>query len=671
MTRAPRRRSHAPRSSRRSDERELFEAIADYTYDWESWIGPRGELRWVNRAVRALTGYSEDECLRMHAYPLPIVHPEDRSYMSEVLQGAARNSEGNDLEFRIVRKDGSVRWVAMSWGPIQSRHRRPLGHRISVRDIETRKRLEDRLRHAKREADAASRAKAEFLAVASHELRTPIHAIRGYAQLLLTRDDAEKDPEYLRTILHESDELLRVIDGILAYAAYDSQELRPAQAPFVLHALVAQAAEAVAARAKVKGLELSLHVADDVPETVIGDAVRLRQVVGNLLENAVKFTAEGGIEVRVGRGTEAEPDRIAFTVRDSGIGIPERGVARLFEPFVQGTSTATRQYGGTGLGLAIVHRLCEQMGGEIRARRRAEGGSEFEAVLPLPAAADGRSARPPALREDTSFPDRRLAARLPLAVLVVDDSRVVRELTVEQLRLLGYAPEAAPDARTAIQLAERKPYDLVLLDIQMPDMDGVTAAKALRSLMRPNERPTKIVALSADVFAEKHALEDGSDFDAFIAKPVSLDALQRFLEELGTRRPSTPSAIERQSSSAVLEQRVIEDLIQHRGSDGRPLLVRASQPLIEESESLLKELARLLATGELRAASALAHRLKGDCLLVGAWRAAQAAGALSVAADGGLVFRAGESLNALGPALSEARRAVLELRELTMRSSGV
>jgi CheY-like chemotaxis protein len=496
-----------------------------------------------------------------------------------------------------------------------------------------------------------------------------VHAIRGYAQLLLTREDGAQGPEYLRTILHESDELLRVIDGILAYAAYDSHELRPAQVPFVLRTVVARAVEAVAARAKVKGLELSLHVEGDVPEAVIGDAVRLRQVIGNLLENAVKFTAQGGIEVRVGRATAARADRIAFSVRDSGIGIPEQGVARLFEPFVQGTSSATRQYGGTGLGLAIVQRLCAQMGGEIRARRLAEGGSEFEAVLPLPAA-EGNSAHASDARSGAPVPDRELAARLPLEMLVVDDSRVVRELTVEQMRLLGYAPDAAPDARTAIQLAERKAYDLVLLDLQMPDMDGVTAAKALRSLMRPNLRAAKIVALSADVFAEKHALEDGSDFDAFIAKPVSLDALQRFLEELGSSRPSSSATVGQQPSEAVLEQRVIADLVQHRGRDGKPLLVRASQPLVEESESVLHELARLLAAGELAAVSALAHRLKGDCLLVGAWRAARAAGALSVAADDGLALRAGESLSALRPALSEARRAVLELRERITRTSG-
>lgn len=662
MKRAPKRRSRTTPLARTSDEREIFEAIADYTYDWESWIGADGELRWVNRAVRTLTGHSEDECLRMHGYPLPIVHPDDRAYMSEVLQGAARNSEGNDLEFRIVRKDASVRWVAMSWRPIQSRDGRPLGHRISVRDIDARKHLEERLRQAKREADAAGRAKAEFLAVASHELRTPIHAIRGYAQLLLTREDDRKVPEYLQTMLDESDELLRVVDGILAYAAYDSHELRPAQAPFALRSVVAQAVEAFTARARVKGLELSSCIDEDVPESVLGDAVRLRQVLANLLENALKFTAQGSVDVRVSRAADAAPDRVAFVVRDSGIGIPERGVARLFEPFVQGSSSSTRQYGGTGLGLAIVHRLCEQMGGEIRARRGAEGGSVFEAVLPLPAQAQARPAESPALRSDAAPLDRQLAMRVPLEVLVVDDSRAVRELTLEQLRLLGYAPDAAEDARAAIQLAERKAYDLVLLDVQMPDMDGVTAAKALRSLTAPSQRPAKIVALSADVFAERLALQDGSHFDAFIAKPVSLHALQVFLEELGTSRRSPAAAME-QRPRAVLEQHVISDLIHHRGRDGQPLLLRASQPLLEESEDMLRELARSLGAGELASASALAHRLKGDCLLVGAWRAAELAGALSVTADEGLLFRAGELLNKLRPALDEAREALRRLEE--------
>ncbi|HEY6561251.1 MAG TPA: ATP-binding protein [Polyangiaceae bacterium] len=641
---------------------ELFEAIADYTYDWESWIGPSGELCWVNRAVRALTGYSEADCRRMQEYPLPIVHPEDRVYMSEVLQRAARGSKGNDLEFRIVCKDGTVRWVAISWRPIQSRHRRRLGYRTSVRDIEARKRLEERLRIAKREADAAGRAKAEFLAVASHELRTPIHAIRGYTQLLLTRQDGLRDPECLRTILQESDELLRVVDGILAYAAYDSHELRPARARFDLRTLLAQTLQTVSARARVKGLPLSLSVDDDVPEHVLGDAVRLRQVLGNLLENAVKFTSAGAVDVIVSRSAanDTGQDRITFMVRDTGIGIPERGVARLFDPFVQGTASASRAYGGTGLGLAIVRRLCAQMGGEIRARRRSEGGSVFEAVLPLPAVDPTRSQETPRTVQGSAL-DSQLAARLPLDVLVVDDSRAVRELTVEQLRLFGYAPDAAADGRAAIRLAEAKAYDLVLLDVQMPHMDGVTAARALRSLMRPGERPATIVALSADLFAEKHALKDGSDFDAFIAKPVGLDGLQRFLEELGTSRLARAAVGSAGAPRAVLEQNVIADLLQYRGSDGQPLLLRASQPLLEQSGALLQELALLLDTGESARAARLSHRLKGDCSLVGAWRAAELAGEISMAGERGLVFQASELLHALGSALDEAREALRRL----------
>jgi PAS domain S-box-containing protein len=662
MTRASKQRPRTKSALPELEPSDLFEAIADYTYDWESWIGPGGELCWVNRAVRALTGYSEADCRRMHEYPLPIVHPEDRAYMAEVLQRAARGSQGNDVEFRIVRKDGAVRWVAISWRPIQSRHRRRLGYRTSVRDIEARKRLEERLRVAKREADAASRAKAEFLAVASHELRTPIHAIRGYAQLLLTREDGHRDPEYLRTILQESDELLRVVDGILAYAAYDSHELRPARARFDLRALLEETLQAVSARARVKGLPLSLSVNDDVPEHVLGDAVRLRQVLGNLLENAVKFTHAGTVDVVVSRtaANDTGQDRIAFMVRDTGIGIPERGVARLFDPFVQGEASASREYGGTGLGLAIVHRLCAQMGGEIRARRRSEGGSIFEAVLPLPAVGPTHAEQTPRAAPGGAL-DSRLAERLPLEVLVVDDSRAVRELTVEQLRLFGYAPDAAADGRAAIRLAETKAYDLVLLDVQMPHMDGVTAARALRSLMLPGERPATIVALSADVFAEKRALSDGSDFDAFIAKPVGLDALQRFLEELATSRVARAAVESAGAPRAVLDPNVIADLLQYRGSDGQPLLLRASQPLRGQSSALLQELARLLGAGESAGAARLAHRLKGDCSLVGAWRAAQLAGAISTAGEHGLVFQASESLHALASALEEAREAVEQL----------
>jgi CheY-like chemotaxis protein len=438
--------------------------------------------------------------------------------------------------------------------------------------------------------------------------------------------------------------------------------LRPIQEVFALRPLLGEAANVIAGRATLKGLKLALDVAPDVPELIAGDRVRLRQILVNLLENSLKFTSTGAIELAVSRGPSesAGLERIAYAVRDTGVGIPERGVERLFQPFVQGTTSASRPHGGTGLGLAIVRRLCEQMGGEIRAWRRPEGGSVFEAILPMTAADTGLEGRHTELAPPTHV-DRTLASRVPLDVLVVDDDSASRELAVEQLRLLGYTPEAAVDARAALQMAERTAYDLVFLDVQMPDMDGWATAKALRALTRIREWSPRIVALSADVFAAGHA--DDSDFDAFITKPLSLGALQRFLEELGRGRVTARSDVAAEIPEGVLDQRVIRDLLDHRRADGAPLIRLASRPLLEQSESAFRELVHLVDSAQWSRAAALAHRLKGDCLLVGAARAAELAGAVSSAAQQGPQVPAADLLEALQGALEEARRAVRALIE--------
>lgn len=652
---------------------EVFRAVADFTYDWESWIDASGQLVWVNPAVERITGYGVAECFRMGDYPLPLVHPEDRAAVADILRAAAEGGSGNDFEFRVVTKTGETRWLAVSWQGLQQGDGVPLGFRTSVRDIHERKLAERRLQEAMRWAEQSAAARQEFLATMSHELRTPLQCVVGYAQLLCEELTSARHRHFAETIVAEGEAMLRIVGSVLDFSSLQAVESLLEERDFDLIGLVEACVRAARPLADRKGLSLTTKIDETgVPRRVRADDLRLRQVLMNLLGNALKFTEQGHVEVALhaerpaGARSRRTPKpgevcRVTLTVSDTGPGMSDAIVARLFTPFFRGDPAIARRHGGTGLGLATARRLCELMGGTIRVESAPGEGSRFFVELPLTAASPRRARR----KEDaTSVPGDPLRAplragsaeaphaeptfaeRYPLGVLVVDDSPAVLELTTEFLRLLGYEPTTARGGREAVNLAAERAFDLILMDLHMPDLDGMTAARLIRAQQAPKGRRPVIVALTANPFARAQALSNDGGMDGFLTKPLVFADLKEILARVASRetlplsqaserspRPEAPSSS--RPLATPLDETVLADLRETLGSDGRPLLERLGRRVIEDGRTLVMDLESAAAAGDRGALRQLAHRLKGNALLVGATEVAQACQRLESLGDDG------------------------------------
>jgi PAS domain S-box-containing protein len=585
---------------------EHFRAIADYTYDWETWVGPGGEVLWVNPAVERITGYSVAECMQLVDYPLELVHEADRAGVRQVLARARASESGNHYEFRVRRKDGAVRWAAISWQPLVSAEGEHLGYRSSVRDIDERKQLETQLHEALRQAESASRAKSEFLANVSHELRTPLQSILGYAQLLGAAELEPKLAGYVGTLLEQGELLDRLVSDLLDYSSLSAGLLPLRSEPYRPHAVVEAALRAAAPLATQKGLWLRLGPVQ-APEQCVGDPARVSQVLANLLTNAIKFTERGGAEVSV--ASEGAGYRV--TVDDTGPGMPDDET--LFLPFRQAEAHAARSAGGVGLGLAISRQLCERMGGSLVSGASPSGGARFVATFPARAPGVGSAALGPFEPDAAPAPlSRSFSTQHPLAILVIDDVEPAREFMQAALGALGYEAALAASAEEAFRLADARFFELVLVDIQMPGIDGWEAARGLRARLGP--KPF-LVALTANALANDAPLLRTVGFDAFAQKPMRFRELQALLRRAHERaaRAEPPSEFdaERWRELAALSVAPGESLLGRMQKRVEGALPEARRRLIATRDAAdAAELARAL------------HDLHGLLALIGATRAA-------------------------------------------------
>jgi len=624
-----------------------FRSIADATYDWESWHARDGEVLWVNPAVERITGYDVPSALAMKRYPLPIVLAEDRAKLARILEGARAGSAGNDVEFRVRRRDGGIRWAAISWQSFADERGRSLGFRTSVRDIDERKRAERRLHEALGVAEQAAASRQAFLANTSHELRTPLQSILGYAQLLASGErDAEKRRK-LEIVVQQTESLLAMVSNVLEAAALQVKAPEIVEEEFDLRPKVESVVEAMRPLATGKPLSLRLRVDARVPRRVRGDRLRVRQVLTNLIANAVKFTERGHVEVRVAR---APRGRIRFSVEDTGIGIAKRDRTELFTPFTRAGEELRRGHGGSGLGLSIAKALTDAMGGTLRVRSRPGVGSCFTLELPLATVADRIRAPARAATGDGGPPRCR--------VLVVDDSPAGRELLREMLQGLGAEVSLAASGEEAVQRVQAEPPDLILMDLQMPGLDGAATTQLIRAQAPAGVPRPRIVALTANAFGRAHALGPSGGMDGFLVKPARQADLRALLDRIrdavdGETARALVSGTHPLVSSDALDRAVVEDLALARGRDGRSLLQIAGARVLEDTPGCLRQLDAALAKRAPREAALLAHRIKGNCLMVGAAATARAAEALEDAIKEADAKRTIACRRALGASFAE------------------
>ena len=492
----------AERAAQQTEDR--FRAIVESSHDVVYLLSPTGKLRFVNPSFTRIFGYAPDEVLGVALSKL--VHPEDRPRLRDQRDRAFRDQELEHFEFRVQTKAGDYR-VVSSHGALLREANGEVHFVGTAQDVTERVQLAQALENAHDAALASLRAKSEFLATVSHEVRTPLNGILGAAELLTDSNLGEDERQLVRTVQTSGETLLRIIDDILEISKAQAGRLVLVESPLDLAASVREVLELMRPRADEKRLVLGLTW-EGSPAWGHVDAARLKQVVGNLVGNALKFTPDGEVAVS---GTYRD-GVLRVSVRDTGIGIPPEAIGDVFVPFKQADGSIQREFGGTGLGLAICKELIEAMGGAIGVTSETGVGSTFWFEIPV------RPAEPPVEASPAERP------HLGRRVLVVEDNEVNRMVVTRMLAALGCEVFSATNGEEAVAEVEAREHDLVLMDVQMPGMDGLEATRRIREGSRPQVR---IVALTANAFQEDREACLAAGMDDFLAKPIRRSDLTR------------------------------------------------------------------------------------------------------------------------------------------------
>ena len=506
------------------EREERFRTVANFTLDWEYWLRPDVGLEYISPSCETITGYTGDEFSNDLSLFGRIVHPDDRDLFADHLREEVRSKREGNVDFRIIRKDGEERWISHSCRPVYDSDGAWIGTRASNRDRTDRKQVEQELIDAKMEADAANKAKSEFLANMSHEIRTPMNGIIGMTELALETKLTGEQREFLTTVNESADALLGVINDILDFSKIEAGKLVLEKVEFSLRECLQSAAQLLALKADSKGVELSCHIPPEIPDRLVGDPGRLRQIAVNLVGNAVKFTSSGEILLRAEVLEQADDTvRLRFTVRDTGIGIPDSKRKMIFKAFEQVDGSTRRRYGGTGLGLAIARDLARMMDGQISLVSNIGWGSIFQFTVRLDLSEDRTPLPHPEIPEDLESPP----------VLVVDDNPTSGKIMKELFLHWGFRVEYADSGLSGLELlaearAENTPYGLVVIDTRMRDMDGFVLAH------RINRDPSfdgKTILLLSPANRNRdvercHAL----GLESYLSKPIRESELRETVE---------------------------------------------------------------------------------------------------------------------------------------------
>jgi PAS domain S-box-containing protein len=508
----------AENAARESDRR--YKLMADHATDVIVTSDLQGLITFVSPAIETVAGYAVEGLIGLKA--TSFAHVDDQPLMEATFHGLVKGEIGRRVRWR-GKHPTEDRWLWLESSPALLRDAagQPAGYLDVVRDVTAQKEQEDALAQARQDAEIAMRSKADFLANMSHELRTPLNSIIGFSRLLTERSGLQEEDRRRVGLVHNAGQALHaVIDNVLDFSKLEAAALDLHRAPFDLTALVGQTVAMLEPQAAAKDIQLHALLPSSA-SMVVGDVGRLRQVLLNLLSNAVKFTSKGGVTARLACDTVAPGIvRIRIEVSDTGAGIADGKIASLFNRFAQAEASISANYGGTGLGLAISKQLIELMDGQIGVTSTLGAGSTFWLDLCLPIAA---AATDPAdvAHEVVSFAGKR--------VLVVDDMDLNRELMMALLSNEGCSVTLASDGAEAVEAVASQPFDIVLMDCQMPVMDGFAATRKIRAAGQPYSS-LPIIALTASATAEHLARCEAAGMNDHLTKPLHQGALEAVLK---------------------------------------------------------------------------------------------------------------------------------------------